>query len=139
MKKVTIDLNIILDFLNKRGNHAQAAKIFSLCTNGVIEGYICAHEVTTLAYFLMKNHNDTTKVKYVLGELLDLFHTIPITENILRGALNSKIKDYEDAVIEISSLKIGIDYIITRNLDDFKHSNVKPLSPSEFLTLQNIQ
>lgn len=87
----------------------------------------------------MKNHNDTTKVKYVLGELLDLFHTIPITENILRGALNSKIKDYEDAVIEISSLKIGIDYIITRNLDDFKHSNVKPLSPSEFLTLQNIQ
>lgn len=139
MKKVTIDLNIILDFLNKRGNHAQAAKIFSLCTNGVIKGYICAHEVTTLAYFLMKNHNDTTKVKYVLGELLDLFHTIPITENILRGALNSKIKDYEDAVIEISSLKIGIDYIITRNLDDFKHSNVKPLSPSEFLTLQNIQ
>jgi len=139
MIKATIDLNVILDFLNKRENHVQAAKIFDLCSRNLIKGYICAHEVTTLAYFLMKNHNDSSKVKYVLGELFNLFHTIPVTEIILREALNSKINDYEDAVIEISSLKNEIDYIITRNLNDFKHSNVKPLSPSEFLALQSLQ
>ncbi len=87
----------------------------------------------------MKNHNDLSKVKYVLGELFNLFNTIPITENILREALNSKINDYEDAVIEISPLKNEMDYIITRNLKDFKHSNVKLLSPSEFLALQILQ
>ena len=139
MIKATIDLNVILDFLNKRENHVQAAKIFDLCSENIFKGYICAHEITTLAYFLMKNHNDSSKVKYVLGELFDLFNTIPVTENILREALNSKINDYEDAVIEISSLKNEIDYIITRNLKDFKYSNVKPLSPSEFLALQNLQ
>ena len=139
MIKATIDLNVILDFLNKRENHVQAAKIFDLCSENIIKGYICAHEITTLAYFLMKNHNDSSKVKYVLGELFDLFNTIPVTENILREALNSKINDYEDAVIEISSFKNEMDYIITRNLKDFKHSNIKPLSPSEFLALQNLQ
>lgn len=139
MIKATIDLNVILDFLNKKGHHVQAAKIFDLCTKNIIKGYICAHEITTLAYFLMKNHNDTDKVKYVFRELLDLFHTTSFTEDILRDALNSKIKDYEDAVIEISTLKNDIDYIITRNLDDFKHSNVKSISPAEFLVLHDLQ
>ncbi len=139
MIKVTIDLNIILDFLNKRENHIQAAKIFNLCSKNIIEGYVCAHEITTLAYFLMKNHNDSSKVKYVLGELFDIFHIIPITKDILREALNSKINDYEDAVIEISSLKNEINYIVTRNLSDFRNSNVKSLSPSEFLTIQSLQ
>ena len=139
MIKVTIDLNIILDFLNKRDNHVQAAKIFDLCSKNIVEGYVCAHEITTLAYFLMKNHNDSSKVKYVLGELFDLFYTIPVTEDILREALNSKINDYEDAVIEISSLKNEINYIITRNLSDFKNSTIKSLSPSDFLTLQSLQ
>ncbi len=139
MIKATIDLNIVLDFLNKRENHIQAAKIFDLCSRNVIEGYLCAHEITTLAYFLMKNHHDSSQVKYVLGELLDLFHTIPITGNILREALNSKINDYEDAVIEISSIKSGINYIITRNLSDFKHSKVKSISPAEFLALQSLR
>lgn len=139
MIKATIDLNIILDFLNKRDNHVQAAKIFDLCAKNIIDGYVCAHEITTLAYFLMKNHNDSSKVKYVLGELFDLFHIIPVTEDILRKALNSQINNYEDAIIEISSLKNEVNCIITRNLSDFKNSNIKALSASEFLTLQSLQ
>jgi len=135
MKKITIDLNVILDFLNKRNKHIQAAKIIELCNENQIQGYICAHEITTLAYFLMKNHNNSNKVKFVLNEFLDMFKIIPITETILRKALNSKINDYEDAVIDISSQENKIDFIVTRNLDDFKKSSLKSVSPSEFLTL----
>ena len=135
MKKITIDLNVILDFLNKRKKHIQAAKIMELCNKNKIQGYLCAHEITTLAYFLMKNHNNSNKVKSVLNELLDMFKIIPITETVLRKALHSKINDYEDAVIEISSQENEIDYIVSRNLNDFKKSNVKTVSPTEFLSL----
>ncbi len=135
MLKATIDLNIILDFLNKRENHAQAVPILDLCARNIIQGHVCAHEITTLSYFLMKNYHDTEKVKYVLYELLDLFYVIPITESILRDALTTKIKDYEDAVIEVSSFKNGIDYIVTGNLKDFKHSKTKAVSPAEFFAL----
>ena len=86
MKKITIDLNVILDFLNKRKKHIQAAKIMELCNKNKIQGYLCAHEITTLAYFLMKNHNNSKKVKSVLNELLDMFKIIPITETVLRKA-----------------------------------------------------
>ena len=135
MKKITIDLNVILDFLNKRNKHIQAAKIIELCNENQIQGYICAHEITTLAYFLMKNHNDSTKVNFVINEILDMFKIIPITETILRKSLNSKINDYEDAVIDISSHENNIDFIVTRNLDDFKKSSIKSVSPTEFLAL----
>ncbi len=138
MIKVTIDLNVILDFLNKKEDHINAAKIFDLCVKGIIKGYCCAHEIATLSYFLMKENNDKEKVKYVLEELLDLLNIIPITADILKEALSSKINDYEDAVIEVSSYINSVDYIITRDLKDFKYSNVKPLSPAEFLVLTGL-
>ena len=64
-----------------------------------------------------------------------MFNIIPITETILRKAFNSKISDFEDAVIEVSSFENEIDYIVTRNLNDFKKSSVKSLSPTEFLAI----
>ena len=135
MQKVTIDINILLDFLNKRNEHQQAAKIVELCNENKIQGYLCAHEITTLAYFLMKNYNNNWKVKQTLNELLDIFNIIPITEIILRKSINSAIKDFEDAVIEISSYENKIDFIITRNLSDFKDSRVKSISSTEFLAI----
>ena len=135
MRKITIDINVLLDFLNKRNKHQQAAQIIELCSTNKIQGYLCAHEITTLAYFLMKYNNDSQKVKSVLSEFLDIFKIIPITETILRRAMNSKINDFEDAVIEVSSFENEIDYIVTRNLNDFKKSNVKSLSPAEFLAI----
>ena len=135
MKKITVDINILLDFLNKRNKHQQAAKIIELCNANKIQGYLCAHEITTLAYFLMKNYNNSQKVKLVLNKLLDIFEIIPINAVILRRSLDSEINDFEDAVIEISSYENEIDYIVTRNLADFKNCRVKSISSTEFLAI----
>ena len=43
-------------------------------------------------------------------------------ENILRKALVSAIDDYEDAVIDELALNEEIDYIITRDLKNFKNA-----------------
>ena len=60
MIKILIDLNIILDFLNKRNFHVEAAQLINMCVEKKISGYICAHEVTTLSYFLLKEQKDRT-------------------------------------------------------------------------------
>ncbi len=139
MKKVTLDLNIILDFLNKRKYHAEAAKVIDLCARKRISGYVCAHEITTLSYFLLKERRDTQKVKQILFGLLDIFSTLPVTGDVLCDALNSPVKDFEDAVIEVSSLAESVDYIITRNIPDFKTSRIKALTPEEYLGLLQAQ
>lgn len=135
MKKILIDLNIILDFLNKRNFHQEAAQLINMCVENKLSGYICAHEVTTLSYFLLKEQKDKTKVINTITALLDIFHVIPIDESILRDSLISPITDYEDAVIEVSSMKANIDYIISRNISDFKSSRIPTYTPEQFFIL----
>ena len=135
MKKVLIDLNIILDFLNKRNFHQEAAQLLNRCVEGKLSGYICAHEVTTLSYFLFKEQKDENKVAAIISSLLDIFHVIPIDETILKNSLLSPITDYEDAVIEVSAVAFDIDYILSRNISDFKQSRIPVYTPEQFFLL----
>ncbi len=135
MKKILIDLNIILDFLNKRNFHQEAAQLINMCVEKKLSGFICAHEVTTLSYFLLKEQKDKIKVINTITALLDIFNIIPIDESILRDSLISPIADYEDAVIEVSSMKTNIDYIISRNISDFKSSRIPTYTPEQFFIL----
>ena len=135
MKKVLIDLNIILDFLNKRNFHQEAAQLLNRCVEGKLSGYICAHEVTTLSYFLFKEQKDKNKVAAIISSLLDIFHVIPIDETILKNSLLSPITDYEDAVIEVSAVAFDIDYILSRNISDFKLSRIPTYTPEQFFLL----
>ena len=135
MKKVLIDLNIILDFLNRRNFHQEAAHLINMCAESTLTGYICAHEVTTLSYFLLKEQKDKNKVVTAISTLLDIFQIIPIDETILKAALLSPITDYEDAVIEVSAVKFNVDYILSRNISDFKLSRIPTYTPEQFFLL----
>ena len=132
MKKALIDINIILDFFNKRNFYELAKQVMQLCSDKKIQGYVCAHEITTLSYFLEKD-KESEIVNKILASIMDTFTVISIDENILRSALGSQIKDFEDAVIEVSSLQNDIDCIISRNREDFAKSRVYCLEPIDFL------
>ncbi|MDR3201307.1 MAG: PIN domain-containing protein [Spirochaetales bacterium] len=135
MKNITIDSNILMDFLFKRDGHEKAAEIFAHCAKKEINGFICAHEITTLSYFLEKSVNDKAMIKKSISGIMKRFKVIEINEEILAIALHSAIDDFEDAVIEVSSKEKNVDYIITRNIKDFKRSLIKALTPEELLAL----
>lgn len=122
MKKVLIDLNIILDILGKRVDHKAAAAVFDSCVKRKIKGYVSSHEITTLSYFLEKEKFDKFKKKRIISLLLDNLSVLTAHEKILRNALDSEIEDYEDAVIDELSKNEKLDFIITRDLKDFKKS-----------------
>ena len=49
---ILIDLNVLLDVLQKREPFYQAsAELLAAVETGQVEGYIAAHSVTTLFYF----------------------------------------------------------------------------------------
>jgi predicted nucleic acid-binding protein len=133
MKTILIDLNIIIDYLDKRAGHEKALEIIAECCLRKVKGYVCAHEITTLSYFLDKNVKDKNKTIKIISGLLKIFEIIEINKTILEKSLFSDLLDYEDAVIEISAKEKNIDYIITRNIKDFKKSQIKTLLPEEYL------
>jgi len=55
MKSIVIDINILMDFLFRRDGHEKVAEVFRHCAENRLKGYVCAHEITTLSYFLNKS------------------------------------------------------------------------------------
>ena len=137
MKNIVIDINIFLDFLFKRQGHENVVEIFKLCMKENIKGFMCAHEITTLCYFLDKAAKDKSKTKKVISRLMKRFTVIEINEELLNKALNSEIDDFEDAVIEVSAVEKNAEYIITRNIKDFKKSKIPAKTPEELILLMN--
>jgi predicted nucleic acid-binding protein len=137
MKNITLDVNILMDFLFKRDGHEKAAEVFKYCSKKEINGFICAHEITTLSYFLERSVKDRNKIKKSISGIMKRFNIIEINEGLLNNALDSAIDDFEDAVVEVSSKEKNVEYIITRNIKDFKRSLVKALTPEELLAILN--
>jgi len=133
MKNIVIDINIFMDFLFKREGHENVAEIFRLCACGDIKGFACAHEITTLYYFLDKTIADKRKIKKVLAGIMKNFAIIEINEKLLNKALGSNIGDFEDAVIEVSASDRKAEYILTGNIKDFKKSIVQAIAPEELI------
>jgi predicted nucleic acid-binding protein len=131
MKNIVIDINILMDFLFKREGHERVLEIFKLCIRGDLKGFLCAHEITTLYYFLDKSVKDKNKIRKSLSGILRRFKVIELNEMILNKSLYSEINDYEDAVIEVSAYENNVDYILTRNIKDFKKSIIKAITPEE--------
>ena len=136
MKNIVIDINILMDFLFKREGHEKVAEIFKIFSKGKIAGFVCAHEITTMYYFLDKAVADKKRIKKSLLGIMNRFKVIEINQEILEKALASEISDYEDAVIEISAKRKNAEYILTRNIKDFKKSIVNAITPEELLVIQ---
>jgi hypothetical protein len=56
-----------------------------------------------------------------------------LSEKTFKSALRSGISDFEDAVVETVSIASKADFIATRNIKDFKKSQIQALEPSEIL------
>lgn len=137
MKRVLIDINIILDMLNKRKDHESALAIFDLCVKKEIKGYVSSHEITTLSYFMQKEKYNKIKRNKVINKLLDNLSVLTANEKVLKNALDSEIIDYEDAVIDELVSKEKLDFIITGDMKDFKKSKNTIYTAIEALEILN--
>ena len=98
MKNIIIDINILMDFLFKRTGYEKVLEIFINCTTGVLKGFVCAHEITTLYYFLNKSIKNKNKIRISLSGIMNQFKVIEVNGIILDKSLYSEIDDYEDMV-----------------------------------------
>jgi len=127
--RVLIDTNVILDvWLARQPFLSDSARILSAAEKKKISGIICPTTVTTLHY-LVKKHRGEAKARELLHSLLRICSVGTFRRPEIDEALRSKIKDFEDAVIEAVALRTGSEIIATRNTEDFKASRVPAREP----------
>ncbi|MBI2749794.1 MAG: PIN domain-containing protein [Burkholderiales bacterium] len=133
--KLVIDTNVVLDLLLNRAPFADAAAaVFTQIESGAAMACVCATTVTTLHYLAEKAVGDTLARQHI-RQLLTLLEVAPVTRAVIDLALNSPLKDFEDAVLAESAHSAGAQAIITRNGRDFQGGPLRVYSPLEWLAI----
>lgn len=132
-RSILVDLNVILDVLLERPGYPKSSQVLELGEGGGCTLFVSAHAVTTLVYLLEHAKVPRPNAQAHVRWLLDVFKVVGIDHALLRTALNSGLKDYEDAVVEGAAVACGARKIVTRNIKDFKGSLVAAVTPSQLL------
>lgn len=137
MKKVFIDSDVILDVLAHRERfYHKSAQILSLCENGRLEGSTTPLVFSNIFYLLSKLRSKEI-ARTCLRKLRLILEIMPLNSKHVDRALNSGFSDFEDALQNYSSEDCEMEVIITRNISDYKLSNLPVHTPSSFLNLYN--
>jgi predicted nucleic acid-binding protein len=134
MKKVFVDTNILVDLIADRRPFSKfAIQIFSKAEERKLKIYTSSHSIAT-THYLLKKYIDEKELRDILHNLLDYLNIIAIDQDVIKKGLRSKYKDFEDAIQIISAYSIEkLDCIVTRNIKDFKGSEIPVLTPDELI------
>ena len=134
--KILVDTNIIIDALTSREPFKEEAEqIFMLTANRIEDMYITASSATDIYYLVRKYLHSTEQAKSVISKLYELFQILDITASDCKEALLTEMSDYEDSVISCCAVRNHIDYIVTRNIEDYEKSKVQAILPDQLLRM----
>jgi len=133
--KVLFDTNIILDVLLDRKPFSEhASYLMSKVERSEMNGFLCATTVTTIHYLLSKNLDKKSAITSI-NSIIALFEIASVNRLVIENALKSKFTDFADSVLHESARHAGAEYIITRNIKDFKSTKIPVFTPTEFLSM----
>ena len=85
--------------------------------------------------YILKKYVSPHLVQEIVSTLLLIVDVADVLRSDIRSALASEMNDYEDAVQSACAKRAKANYIITRNLKDFKMSVVPAISPYDALKI----
>jgi len=136
MKKVLIDTDVILDsFLDRKPFSEFSTIILAMCENQKIQGFVTP-VIFSHTYYILRRVGRHEKVIEKLTQLLSITNILSMDRNVIQQAIVSEFRDFEDALQNFAAVSSGnIDVIVTRNIKDFKKSELGVLTPESFLKI----
>ena len=138
MKKIFVDTNILVDLIADRKPFSKfALTIFTKAEEKKIRLFCSSHSIAT-THYLLKKYMEEKDLRDVLINLLDFVQVIPVDVDTIKKGLRSKHKDFEDALQIFCASSIDkMDCIVTRNIKDFRDSEIPVFSPDELVKKLN--
>jgi hypothetical protein len=128
--KILLDCDVLLDVMAGREKFlAGSARVLDYCESGEIHGAIAWHTLAN-AYYLAE---DGRKALKFFEDLLSFMEIAGGDTKLALEAIRSCFSDFEDALQSVCAKQFEADFIVTRNVKDYKLSPIKAVSPSEFI------
>lgn len=130
MKKLLLDVNVVLDVLLEREPHSTpAVTLWRAVESGAAVGFLPAHGLTTV-WYLARRTRGTSFARRVVEDLLSVFRAASVDTRVLRQALALPLPDFEDAVCAACAVSTKCDAIVTRDSAGFRNAPISVLDPA---------
>jgi predicted nucleic acid-binding protein len=135
IKRAFVDTDVILDVALAREPFVESSKlVLALLERNIAIGFISSNGIANIYYILRKLGGDNTTRKFI-SEIVKYLTVLSIDHSDVMSGLKSGFIDFEDSLQYFSAMRNQCDCIITRNVDDYKHSEINVYSPNEFLSI----
>src|SRR5690606_2017958 len=120
-----VDTNILIDLMSDRRSCSTIAiEIVHIASKEKIKLYTSSHSFAT-THYMLKKYIKEQELRTILYSLLDFIEIIPIDIAIIKKSLLSNHDDFEDAIQILAAHSVKkLDFIVTRNVKDFKKSEI---------------
>ena len=134
--RLLIDINVLLDVALQRPGAPASARLIAMCGRQH-EGWLAWHSVATLAY-LIERQSSTVSSREFIRSLLGWADVARTGRADAMAALDLPMGDFEDALQVTAAMACGAQFVITRNVRDFKAAPVPALTPEAFLRKHDV-
>lgn len=128
---LVLDNNIVIDHIDRREPFYELSR--RVCLLGVVgeaNTYISVNMLTDIYYLLRKDYG-SQGAQDLIENNLSFLQLIGISAEDAQKALAARWGDFEDCLVARCAEKIKADYIVTRNVKDFRLSSVEAVTPEE--------
>lgn len=138
MKKIFIDTNIFIDYIENREYADYAQEMFNIAAKGGIDLYASVLTFANMAYVIRKGHTQEEVVN-ILKHFEQRVEVLAMDKRQLQKSMAGKARDFEDMLQYQCAMAGKCEALVTNNKKDFKEFCEIPLLSSREFLLQYYQ
>jgi predicted nucleic acid-binding protein len=133
--RILVDTNVVLDVILAREPWAgEARPVYAARDAGQVELLVLASTLTDV-YYIARKQVGRDRAHTSVRECVRVYTILPLTRELVERALTRNSGGFEDDVQMVAAEVERLDYLMTRDTQDFSGSPVPALTPAEIAAL----
>ena len=131
MKRLFLDTNILIDYIDNRAGADDAEQIFAYGFSGEVQLYASSLTFANMAYIIKGR---TQEEKYdALNQMAGVVEIIDLRKQEVIAAISQPVKDFEDMLQYQCAKTAGCDYIVTNDRRHYDFSDIPHFTSADFV------
>ena len=129
-----LDTDILIDVvLDRRPHSAPAVNLLNRIEDGDEDACIAWHTVSNLYYIVTRQTRNRDSALNFILRLMNFVSVAPTDAESVRYAVGLPMSDFEDALQAAAAQACDAQFIITRNVADYRQSPIPAITPAQAL------
>jgi predicted nucleic acid-binding protein len=134
-QRLYLDTNVIIDLLGERQPfNVPMEYLATLADHGKLDLYASVLSMATTFYILSKHYSQKETIDKI-KKFNTLCQVVDASAQAYQKAIHSEYRDFEDAIQFFCAEENHTTCIITRNLRDFKSSQIPIMTAEEYIAI----